>query len=444
MNISERTRSNIEYRCVLVRPHSHQLLAAAERDQYRLPRIHIPEWTRPAEELQKAIKARWKLDVFVLETWAAGHQAAALVVAELLDVERNSSFVEFPVRSFKGAEFSEEDCQHLESLLEGRTKIPFPRLGWIYEAMAWVESVTGATFSSKRNIAQWNAGGGFALLRACSDDGRHYWLKATGKPNLHEFAIIRLLSESYPDFLPRLVAIKTEWNAWLTEDGGAPISDPPGAAELVSATRRMARFQFLTAGHTAALVAVGACDQRTIVLRSHIDEIVVHLVEAMATQTSTKATPLSRDRLLEIGVILNDACSYLEALKVPDTLIHNDLNPGNILSNGTNCVFTDWSEAAVGNPFIVCERLCHLNPYHRESVQAVYRHRWSDLLSERNIDQALALMPLLAIYSYLFGRGDWPKRTESASPRFESSARSLARHMDRAAREISLLEALCH
>ena len=162
MNISERTRSNIEYRCVLVRPHSHQLLAAAERDQYRLPRIHIPEWTRPAEELQKAIKARWKLDVFVLETWAAGHQAAALVVAELLDVERNSSFVEFPVRSFKGAEFSEEDCQHLESLLEGRTKIPFPRLGWIYEAMAWVESVTGATFSSKRNIAQWNAGGGFA------------------------------------------------------------------------------------------------------------------------------------------------------------------------------------------------------------------------------------------------------------------------------------------
>ncbi len=164
--------------------------------------------------------------------------------------------------------------------------------------MAWVESVTGATFSSKRNIAQWNAGGGFALLRACSDDGRHYWLKATGKPNLHEFAIIRLLQNGTRTFT-QACCDQAEWNAWLTEDGGAPISDSPGAAELVSATRRMARFQFLTAGHTAALVAVGACDQRTIVLRSHVDEIVVHLVEAMATQTSTKATPLSRDRRSE-------------------------------------------------------------------------------------------------------------------------------------------------
>jgi hypothetical protein len=429
---------------VLVRPHSHQLLAAEEWDQFRLPRIHIPGWTRPAEELQKAIRARWELDVFVLETWAAGHQGAAFVVAELLEAERNSSFVEVPIRSFKGAEFSEEDCQHLESLLEGRPQIPFSDLGWIDEAMAWIESATGATFSSKRNIAQWNAGGGFALFTACSDDGRSYWLKATADPNLHEFAITRLLSESYADFLPRLVAFKTEWNAWLMEDAGAPISDPPGAAELVNAARRMARLQILTAGHTAALVAAGAFDQRFASLRSHIDAVVAYLIEAMARQTSTKATPLCRERLLEMGEILRDACFHLEVQNIPDTLIHNDLNPGNILSNRANVVFTDWSEAAVGNPFIVCERLCMLNPCHRESVQAVYRHCWSDRLSNRIIDQALALMPLLAIYAYLYGRGDWIRQTKGTRPRFESYARSLARHMDRAAREMSLLEALCH
>jgi thiamine kinase-like enzyme len=444
VDISENTAATVEYRCVLVRPRSSQLLAVEESDQHRLPRIHIPEWTRPAEELQKVIRARWELDVLVLETWAAGHDVPAFVVAELLEAEQNSFFVEFPVRQFKGSEFSEEDCQHLESLLEGRTKIPFSRLGWIDEAMSWIESATGASFSSKRNIAQWNAGGGFALLSTCSDDGRRYWLKATGKPNLHEFSITRLLSKSYPDFLPKLVATNTEWNAWLMEDAGAPISDPPSAAELVPAARRMAKFQIQTTDHTVELLNTGAFDQRLSVLSDHIDAVVAYLIEAMARQTSTKAITLSRVRLLELGEILHQACSRLETRNIPDTLIHNDLNPGNILFNGTNCVFTDWSEAAVGNPLVVCERLCRLNPSHRESVQAAYRQCWKNQLSNQTIEEALVWMPLLAIYAYLYGRGDWLARTEVTSPRSESSARSLARHMDRAAREISLLEAPCH
>ena len=60
------------------------------------------------------------------------------------------------------------------------------------------------------------------------------------------------------------------------------------------------------------------------------------------------------------------------------------------------------------------------------------------------MDEAIALTPLLAVYAYLYGRGDWLGHTESVEPQFERYARSLARRMDRAAQELSLREILCH
>jgi hypothetical protein len=248
----------------------------------------------------------------------------------------------------------------------------------------------------------------------------------------------------YPDFVPKLVAVRKEWNAWLTEDAGDPLSDAPGPTQLASVARRMGLLQLLTINDTNELLAEGAFDHRPPVLRSHIEGVIDYLIEAMAKQTSTNATPLSRERLLELGEILRDACFRLEALDVPDTLIHNDLNASNILSDGAKYVFTDWSEAAIGNAFLSCERLCKLNGRHADTVRNIYKEIWSHKLSTESVDDAIALTPLLAIYAYLYGRGHWFGRANNLQPHFERYARSLARHMDRAAKDSRLREILCH
>ena len=434
----------IEYRCMLIQPRSHALLAFDDAGRCQLPRVHIPRATRPAQQLQRAIKAKWGLNTFVLEIWETPGERSACAVAELLTMESALPLREVPLEPLIASGHLGQESRDLQLLIEGRPGSPFSRLGWIDDAIAWMESATGRTFRTRRNIEQWNAGGGFALMRICSDDGRHYWLKATGEPNAHEFAITRFLWELCPDFVPKLVAARTEWNAWLTEHAGDPLSDPPNPIELGSSARRMAQLQLLTIDETDELLAAGAFDQRLSVLRSHIEAVIAYLVEAMARQRSTKAAPLRRDRLLDLGEILRDACFRLEAHGIPDALIHNDLNPGNILSDGTKYVFTDWSEAAVGNPFLTCERLCQLNRAHAESVRNVYRGCWSHRLSAQSMDEAIALTPLLAIYAYLYGRGDWLGQTESLRPQFESYLRSLARHMDRAAQDLSLLEIPCH
>jgi hypothetical protein len=53
-------------------------------------------------------------------------------------------------------------------------------------------------------------------------------------------------------------------------------------------------------------------------------------------------------------------------------------------------------------------------------------------------------MPLLAIFSYLYGRGTWLNSEERNDPHFEGYARSLARRMEREAQVPGLLEVLCH
>jgi hypothetical protein len=444
MEILEIVAARIEYRCVLVLPHSLDVLAFPVAGHHRLPRIHIAPRSRPAQEIKMKVKAKWGLDVFVLEHWEAADDYAACAVAEVEIPKANSPLKLTPTSLLMHCELSEHEYLRVRLIIEGRTSSPVSHLGWTDQAIAWMESATGSTFSSRADFEQWNAGGGFALLHVHSDDGLPYWLKATGEPNAHEFAMMRFLCKMCPDFLPKLVAIRKEWNAWLTEDAGDPLSDAPGPTELATVATRMARLQLLAIDWTDELLASGAFDQRLPALRSHIDAVIAFLIEAMGRQTSTRVAPLSRDRLLELGEILRDACFRLEAHDVPDTLIHNDLNAGNILSDGTKYVFTDWSEAAIGNAFLSCERLCQLNRAHADIVRNIYRDTWSPRLSTESMDEVLALTPFIAIYAHLYGRGHWLGQAGNLLPHFESYARSLARHMDRAAKDSHLLEILCH
>jgi hypothetical protein len=432
-----------EYRVVLVQPELHGVLALASTGIFRLPRVRIPSMTRPARELQKAIKATWGITAFILGTCVAPDGASPCAVAELRSRQVSSDFEEVALDRIMSSELTSEERHDCQFLFEGKSALPVSRMGWIDDAIDWVASVTGRRFSAENDVEQLNAGGGFVLLRLCSDDGKSYWLKATGVSNMHELSITSCLSNLYPEFLPKLVAIRNDWNAWLTEDAGEPLSTPPADAVFTQAIRSFAFLQTRTIGTVDVLLAAGAFDQRIPVLRRDLGDVVVFLIDAMARQTSAKVAPLSRHRVLDLGEILGDALCQLEALVIPDALIHNDLNLGNILHDGTRCVFTDWSEAAVGNPFLSLERFRLLNRDAEGEPRRVYGEVWGEYLSQASIEHACRLATLLSIFAYLYGRGDWLKDTSKVTPQFESYARSLARHMDRAAQNPELREALC-
>src|SRR5580692_11201401 len=120
----------IEYRCVLVRPRSHAVLAFDDAGRCNLPRVHIPRATRPAQQVQRAVRAKWGLNIFVLETWETPEDLGACAVAELLTRDNASPLREVSLEQLKTSELLEQEHRRLQQLIEGGPGSPLTRLGW--------------------------------------------------------------------------------------------------------------------------------------------------------------------------------------------------------------------------------------------------------------------------------------------------------------------------
>jgi hypothetical protein len=205
----------IEYRVVLVDPGSRRILVQTERLAFRLVRVSIPAGTRVARQLRRELLRRWGIGVVVLDFLSLSDAGTPCVVAELLTIHDPVHFPAVSAFDVSNDDLSDQERAHLLRMLGGEVTSPFCRIGWTEEAIAWVEHATGHRFCRETGVGQHNAGGAFTLLHLSMESGESYWLKATGAPNTHERKMTRLLSTLCPPCLPRIVAEKPEWNAWL-------------------------------------------------------------------------------------------------------------------------------------------------------------------------------------------------------------------------------------
>ena len=106
------------------------------------------------------------------------------------------------------------------------------------------------------------------------EDDRDYWFKATGQPNAHEPAVTCLLSELAEPYLPRIIATKPAWNAWLMSGEAKQVREVPADSLqlfplLTDAVESMAALQLRTMGHSSDLLAAGAFDQSPTAFEQH-------------------------------------------------------------------------------------------------------------------------------------------------------------------------------
>jgi thiamine kinase-like enzyme len=456
MEVEEAILKTTEYLLVLVQPDSRKILVLDSSESCRLPRVRIPQQTRPAEQLRKGSKAAWGLDVLILDFFPSQDASPGGAVAELLGPNPSDELRLVESESIGIDELSEQQCALIGNVLAGETKSPFSQLGWIDEAVAWLEAATQRKLLSKSSIHQLNAGGAFSLIRLQTEDGQCYWLKATGEPNAHELSITFLLSELCGEYLPELISSRPSWNAWLALEGATQITELPTdpfklSRLLEDAVEAMANLQMRTVGHRSELLNAGAFDQGIQIFQKHSAALFDYLEEAMSLQTSTKVPRLNRSRLQEIRTIFEEICRRMEALQLPETIVHGDLNYGNILNGCGHCQFIDWCEAYLGNPLIPLQHLLLLNrvenlkqrQFINQALQQRYRYAWRKAFDPARFDAGFVYMPSLAIASSLLGRGDWLASPNRGDPRRQSYARRLARHMDRAVSAPELLEAIC-
>jgi hypothetical protein len=314
---------------------------------------------------------------------------------------------------------------------------PFSRIGWIDQAIAWMEAATGKRLRSKSQIEQYNAGAQFALLRLTVDPLSVYWLKAILGPGECELPVTQALVGLYPQALPVALSVNREWGAWLMADAGSALAEEPDLPIFQQAIGTMAELQKHTVGYTNLLLELGALDRSPRVLHSRCRELFVYLEEAMAQQTSVNAPRLAPKRLRQMECLSEDVCLRLDNLAIPDAIVHGDMNRGNLVYDGHQCRFLDWREAYIGNPFVTLEHLLLLTSgmaQHRDtsSLKEAYAQVWRDLITESRIRRALTLTPVVAALSALYGRGDWLNSERRNRPARLRYARNIARHLDRA------------
>jgi hypothetical protein len=455
MNFTEQLVEQEEFRVVLVSQYSQMLLVERYGETHHLPRLRILKHRRTTEQLLEIIRKRWGVRSIVIDFLPKSHELPPCAVIEVRP--RNSKFtsdglVPASVNDLDERELTPQECLTVCSIIAGdpRDRGPFSKVGWVEEAQEWIrESVVDHRVAFNEDVRQFSASGFFALIRFGTIHGPAYWLKATCLPSTHEFEVTRTIARCCPEFLPPLIAARTDWNAWVTEEAGQPLQDVLSLGAFEQSTHCLAELQITSAAHVDDLLACGCFDQRMPILRAHLPALILYLEDAMARQTSIKVPLLTARRLNELGCLIEEATAAIETLGVPDALIHNDFNPGNILFDGMRAVFTDWSEACIGFPFLTFR---HLQVQALEAdethtwgprLKEIYKEHWRACLNESQIEKAFALSPPLAIASYLCGRDPLFRSSHRGIDSVQSYARSLARHLNRFAQAPEFLEAIC-
>lgn len=444
------------YRLMLVEPSTRSVFVEQSQCGVRLPRISIPRWTRAAAQIQAAIEQKWGFNVAIVDLLDYKSRVEGIVIAELRCVDQRH-WVSYPyswggLNDISDLELSGFERSTLGRLLNnGATgRGFFSRFGWIEEALDWVSIEAGIKRTDfTQHIRQFNASATCALVRFGRNAAPPVWFKAVQDPTSPEYKITTGLTKLFPSYVPKLLASREDWHAWFMEDSGLSLEIAPSPDFFAQTVSRLAELQKASISNLPSLLDCGCVDQRTSTLRSHIPQIMEKVNEAMAQSSASQAPRLEANRIREIGSIIEDLCLALESLGIPDTLLHGELSFANILVGTRGCVFTDWAQPAVGNPFVNFEQLRAQIEQERDTASwlaqltEVYRRSWLEFLTEAQIKCALALMPPIALAMYLFSRWRWLGPDLRREPEFQSYLRGLARQMDRATKGVVLETVRC-
>jgi Phosphotransferase enzyme family len=459
-----RTFSSFDRFLILVtRNDASELLLESSPNGARLPGLSIPAKTRLAAEITGAIENRWNLKTYCLFTLAAEdtsdsgastavleagpfseplpdgiswHSLASLAQADFVDPS-NSATIERALGT-------------LEQYRRGQLHGPFAQTGWLRRVTDWVEGEgEGIGLRLHGTFRQLNASPTFSLIRF-ETNGSALWFKAVGQPNLHEYSIIRKLVIDFPQFVPRFVASRAQWNAWLSvEADGTHLCKDSHLRDWQRAATTFAHLQLATFGNALHLIDVGCKDVRPLSLLNHVQPFFDFLAESMDQQTKPSPAPLARQEIQSLAREVKTSLDLLADSDIPSVLGHMDLNPGNILVGESRCVFLDWAEGAVGHPFLSFE---YLREYWRKlhgadtagekALVCEYTSAWQSFVSPSAIKVALEHTPLVAAFAFAVLDKPW-ERPESLRYATAPYLRSLTRRMKREADALKQRRAVC-
>ncbi len=406
----------------MIRRNGNEVLVNTSEAKYTLPQVQIPAQQRIAANINRAVEREFGLQVISLyEVIPRGpalasdfhyHVVAAVQSAQVPpEGYRWACLRSLKANSFlRDREFAGIDAFRLGLKAVGSdlASEPFREPGWFTEVKRWVgRSLRPHSLRLSGKFDQLNACPTFSLIRF-ETNREPVWFKAVGKPNIREWAVTLALAGLCPDCIPRILASRRRWNAWLALQAPGQSLASNGEPQIWERTAAsLASLQVASMNHGDNLLMAGAHDLRVSRLLSILEpffQFVADSTRRLPLQTSKNLTLLE---VSELKDIVRLTLQELDGLRLLDTVGHMDLSPANVFGTTGRTVFLDWAEAFVGNPLFSFEYL--LQHFRRkfsrdapleERFRNAYLKPWRSKIPPQHLERAVLLSPLAALFGY--------------------------------------------
>jgi hypothetical protein len=190
------------------------------------------------------------------------------------------------------------------------------------------------------------------VWRVTASDGSIYWAKQNCPHQAFEAALLLVLDRLAPDRVVPVVAADPARGLHLVGDQGPVFAQTVADDDLDAWCRVAAEAMHLQrdlVGHEAALVGAGVSVLAAAESAAHVE----------ARVTSLTCLPADDPRRMEAEVAatvralvpeVRRWAEQLDALGLPEALVHNDLHAGNVFATPTGMRFFDFGDAVIAHP----------------------------------------------------------------------------------------------
>lgn len=347
------------------------------------------------DEVVRAVSRLFGAPVTLLRANAAAWDAGFDTTAMLVEIGPLST----EPRGFRWVVVSESDAQTVDPAwardsmrswtrerVAGWSDLrpQWSRPGWLAEAAQWMRRhMTAAGYEDPEVPRIHQLWGVSVVLSAASRTGRAF-LKCSSDRFRHEGLVTQALADRSPGCLPDVLAIEPDRGWMLMRDLDAPLlGDQPESAWALGLDA-LAGLQQMWAGRSDELLAAGA-EPRPL---SQLAEWVQGT--ALDAGLMGRLAPGVHEAWLTAAPAMAEACLTLDRIGPGPSLVHGDFHPWNVAAGTAGTRIFDWTDAAVGHPFLdlVTYVMRTGDPARRRQLLQCYLGLWSRHLSSRDLQAA--------------------------------------------------------
>ncbi|MBP3966672.1 aminoglycoside phosphotransferase family protein [Paenibacillus lignilyticus] len=266
-------------------------------------------------------------------------------------------------------------CSEPETGDQPKYRRPWESSGWFKQATAWTKEVLGSLgieiVAQPEPLKWWSLS---CVLRVPTSHGNVYFKVNADQPLfVDEAKFLQFMSKLYQERVPVVLAAEPHHGWMLSSDSGVSIRNSVSMEQKIELLRIFAGIQLDAIPHVDELLEIGCADRRP---DRHIPLIAPLLDDDLMT---AQLTPEEISELRKQMPKVVEMNKKLSEYAVPSTLLHGDLNLGNVTNSNARLSFIDWTDASVGHPFMDMFLIYDESDLTlRAQLRDVYLEMWSD------------------------------------------------------------------